>query len=95
MPSKFTLVLLAVVGLSLWVTYTLLNSKTGSSSLAIPGFQQMAKSSPIPTPETPTYNPPKDYKFDENTNVQNELDSINPQVVDTDFTDLESLQESF
>ncbi len=42
----------------------------------------MASMVPGSTPQAPPT-----FKFDSSTNLQNELDSINPQVLDSDFTD--------
>lgn len=36
-------------------------------------------------PTTSSYNPPKEIKYDSSTDLQQELDSINPQVLDEDF----------
>lgn len=41
-----------------------------------------------------TYNPPKEFKFDSSTDLETELDSVNPQVFDGDFDDLNNLQKS-
>lgn len=38
-----------------------------------------------PAPLTPSYNPPKEIKYDSSTDLQKELDSIEPQVLDSDF----------
>lgn len=35
----------------------------------------------------PTPNAPPTFKFDSSTDLQKELDSVNPQVLDSDFTD--------
>lgn len=37
---------------------------------------------------TPAYNPPKEIKYDSNSNLKEELEAINPQVADEDFVGL-------
>lgn len=36
-------------------------------------------------PSTPSYNPPKVIKYDSSTDLKQELDSIDPKVLDEDF----------
>ncbi|MBI2086365.1 hypothetical protein HYT74_03425 [Candidatus Daviesbacteria bacterium] len=38
-----------------------------------------------PLPSASSYNPPKEIKYDSSTDLKKELDSINPQVLDSDF----------
>ncbi len=40
---------------------------------------------PVSIPQTPAYNAPKEIKYDSGTDLQTELDSVNPQVLDSDF----------
>ncbi len=49
---------------------------------------------PISEDVTPfnTYNPPKEFTFDSSTNLETELETVNPQVFDGDFDDLNNLQ---
>ena len=49
---------------------------------------------PISEDVTPfnTYNPPKEFKYDTSTDLGAELESVNPQVLDNDFDDLNNLQ---
>ena len=39
----------------------------------------------IPIPQTPSYNPPVEIKYDSSTDLKKELENINPQVSDSDF----------
>lgn len=39
---------------------------------------------PVPTP-VPTPNAPKTFKFDSSTDLKQELEKVNPQVLDSDF----------
>ncbi len=45
-----------------------------------------SQSTPVPT--TPSYNPPKEIKYDISTNLKQELDSVNPEVLESDFKDI-------
>lgn len=89
MPSRTTTTLFIIVVLLIGGWYVVAHRSLGSSGLVVPSLigvqQQTPAPSPVPVPEQPAYNPPKDFKFDANTNLQQELDSINPQVLDSDF----------
>lgn len=37
-------------------------------------------------PTTPPYNPPKEIKYDSSTDLKKELEAINPEISDNDFT---------
>jgi len=39
----------------------------------------------LPAAQTPSYNPPKEVRYGSSTDLKQELDSINPQVLDSDF----------
>lgn len=41
-----------------------------------------------PAPSISSYNPPAEVKYDSSTDLQKELDSIDPQVFDEDFSGL-------
>lgn len=71
------LILLLVVILVLVVKH---NVDGDSISLLNPLGKNMVQSTPAPTP-----NAPKIFKFDSSTDLKKELDSINPQVLDSDF----------
>ncbi|MBI2020795.1 hypothetical protein HYS94_05300 [Candidatus Daviesbacteria bacterium] len=43
------------------------------------------KSTPIPEPTAVPPNAPKTFQFDESTDLEAELEKINPQVLDSDF----------
>lgn len=40
---------------------------------------------PTPQPSSSSYNPPKEIKYDSSTDLKQELESVNPQVNDSDF----------
>lgn len=60
----------------------------GSPSLVSPASRE-DKTQPsfhsLPQPAASSYNPPKEIKYDSSTDLQKELDSIKPQVLDSDF----------
>lgn len=54
------------------------------NKLVSPGIDSVA--SPIPSAvSVPANNPPKEIKYDSSTDLQKELDSVNPQIIDSDF----------
>lgn len=66
------------------VIVVIFNSTLLPRGLALPaGRLQAPLSSPVP--EVNNYNPPVEVKYDKNTDLKKELESINPQVLDSDF----------
>lgn len=56
-------------------------------NLVSPGLNPLRfgqKTEPIPSP-SPNIKAPKEFKFDESTDLKVELEKINPQVLDSDF----------
>ncbi len=83
------ILLLILIGIFVILGNFILN-KTNSQELISPDgknlLQQITRQviSPTPTP-TPT---PIEFHFDKSTNLQKELDTINPEVLDSDFDSL-------
>lgn len=77
----------------------LLFSKSDGKLISPQKFSDMvSEAAPAPTPslpDVPAYNPPPEIKYDSTTNLQSELESINPQILDNDFTDIKDLAKSF
>ena len=92
MNSKIlTIVLALFVLIAFFVVYkfTLIPNKTLVSP-GISGIKKMLKlpmASPTQTllPQTPSYNVPKVIEYDSYTDLKQELESINPEVLDEDF----------
>ena len=57
---------------------------SSKGSLVSPGAGKTDSPSPTPMP-TPANNPPKEIRYDSSTNLQKELEAIDPQVLDSDF----------
>ncbi len=74
------LILLFVVIILTIVRY--LNNRNGL--LVSPREGKVAGQLATPVP-TSTYNPPKEIKYDSSTDLKKELDSVSPQVLDSDF----------
>lgn len=70
----------AVAILSLIIFWSI-GKNTINGNLVGPGLMQ---SSAAPTP-VPTPNAPKTFNFDSSTDLQGELEKVNPQVLDSDF----------
>lgn len=54
-----------------------------STSLISPAVKQGVNQ--LPKQQETTFNPPKEVKYDSATNLKDELNSINPEVLDEDF----------
>ncbi|MBI2338033.1 hypothetical protein HYU95_02515 [Candidatus Daviesbacteria bacterium] len=62
----------------------------GNGMLVSPGVgkivgQPTALPTSMPVPQTPSFNPPKEIQYSSGTDLRQELESINPQVLDSDF----------
>lgn len=75
--------------------------KTKFSSADISNINKTIQVSPSPSPDTglgiydtSSYNPPKEFKYERSTNLKEILDSIDPQVLNSDFEQLKSLAKS-
>lgn len=80
--SKKTLILLAIIVVG--VGWFLLSRNRENKIVSPVGLiPSSSKSTPTPTSAPP--NAPKTFKFDSSTDLKQELDSINPQVLDSDF----------
>lgn len=55
------------------------------SPMIYPIFKQNSDTSSSPMPSAPVSNTPKVIKYDSSTNLEQELETINPQVLDEDF----------
>lgn len=91
-PSKFTVVLILVLIVIGIITYIVLVPKVTGQLVVSPKISQVFNKQPSPSPEDVTpfnsYNPPKEIEYNANTNLKKELDGINPQILDDDFTPL-------
>ena len=94
--NRLTLILigvLVVVGIVVGNFVLSTKSQGNTLGLSVPQTDQNeAQSSPIP--EVPAYNPPKEFKYDSSTDLDEVLESINPQVLNNDFDDIKTLIES-
>lgn len=85
MKSKLLTVILLLMLIGIFVILSnFIFSKTNTQTLISSDGQKIT---PSPTP-TPT---PIEYHFDKSTNLKKELDSINPQVLDSDFDNLKQI----
>lgn len=77
-----------ILFLSLIIVIIFLVPKSGSKIINPVGFMQ---NKPLPGPEVSNYDPPKEIKYDSSTDLEEELDSVNPKVLDSDFDSLKNL----
>lgn len=78
MRSKWWAVLVIII-----ILVVILGSKRDRLSLIVPNFNQTSKQAekaPNATPDSP-----KQYHFNSSTDLKMELESINPQILDSDF----------
>lgn len=77
MKSKWWIILLIVI-----LLIVVLGLKRGNFGLITPNFNPTSKQTEVPnaTPDSP-----KQYNFDSSTDLKMELESINPQILDSDF----------
>jgi len=83
-------ILTAVIVLFLVAIVWIIMQATGSKSVSLvsPGIGKgvgSVESQSTPQPTVSSFNAPKEIKYDSSTDLQKELDSINPQVLDSDF----------
>ena len=81
MKSKPTLLLIAILAVVIILVIFVLPLGKQGTSLISPSFKKIVTESPTPIP-SPT---PRQFQFDQSTDLNEELDSINPQVLDSDF----------
>lgn len=54
-------------------------------SLVNPGIGRIGVESTLSPSLVPAYNPPQEIKYDSSTDLKQELETVNPQVLDSDF----------
>ena len=72
-----------IIIITLIIVIVFLGSKRTNLGLTSTNFNQTSKQTDSLPNATP--NAPKQYNFDSSTDLKKELDSINPQVLDSDF----------
>ncbi len=80
-----TIVIFCLIGITFW--FILKNAINKNGNLVGPTFiQQIIHQQLTPTPEPAAIsNAPKTFNFDSSTNLKQELEKVNPQVLDSDF----------
>lgn len=81
--QKSKIVTIVLILLLVVVVLAVKGIVSGNGQLISP-FLEKTTSSVIPSPP-PFFNPPKEIKYDSNTDLKQELETVNPQVEDTDF----------
>ncbi|MBI2019423.1 hypothetical protein HYS95_02000 [Candidatus Daviesbacteria bacterium] len=56
-----------------------------NTQLVNPSLQQETVKQSSSEPSVPLYNPPQEIKYDSSTDLKKELDTVNPQILDSDF----------
>lgn len=99
LPRSKVVILMIVVLLIFLISFAAssLFKKSNDGKLVGPDFNQLLQQSsatPAPYSDIPAYNPPKEFKYDRSTNLQAELESIDPQISTNDFEELKALIQS-
>ncbi len=79
MKSKWIVLIIIVVAIVIFFT-----QRQGVGKLVSPNLSQTSKQTIEEVPNA-TPNAPKSYNFDSSSDLKKELDSINPQILDSDF----------
>lgn len=82
----FTIILIVVLIAVVYFLYPF-----GKGGSAVNSIGNMMGQNPSPTPEVSNYNPPKEVKYDSNTDLEKELDKIDPKVLNSDFDPINNL----
>lgn len=94
MSNRGILVIILLTVLATIVVFFVINKKTLPliSPIFKPGINAKSSLPPSPVlsiaPSTPSYNPPEELHYGSATDLKQELDTINPQVLDSDFQGL-------
>ena len=78
---KVLIIILVLLAVSLFI-YSQWGSK---KELVAPSISESDSSNPTPLPQTPSFNPPPAVEYEGSTDLKQELEGINPQVLDSDF----------
>lgn len=76
--SKQKLTIVIILFLVVVVFIFVKSTANKNKSLTNPGLS-------MPLPAASSYNPPKEIKYDSSTDLKKELETVNPQVLDSDF----------
>jgi hypothetical protein len=78
-PAVVAVILVVIILL------TIVNNMNNKNGGLVSPFLGKAASKTVLPSQTPSYNPPKEIKYDSSTDLKKELESVNPQVLDEDF----------
>ncbi|MDD5147483.1 MAG: hypothetical protein PHV63_03000 [Candidatus Daviesbacteria bacterium] len=83
--NKSILITIGLILLLIVISFVIFKYATKKDlSLADPRAKNITGQS-TPVPLTPSYNPPQEVKYDSATDLKKELDSIDPQLLESDF----------
>lgn len=82
--QKLTAVLVLLLVFGVVIVAGFLNN--GNKGLISPGTGKPTASQASFSPAASSYNPPKEIKYDSSTDLKQELESVDPEVLDSDFT---------
>lgn len=88
MMNKSKIITISLILLLLVVIWLIASLTIGKNKGLTNPLLGKPASQTIQPSATPTYNPPKEIKYDGNSNLKEELEAINPEVLDEDFAGL-------
>lgn len=91
--SIFFLMLIALLVAFVTIAVVVLGGKEGVQDLISPKASEV-KSAASETTDSVS-SPPKEIRYDHSTNLRGELESISPQVLESDYEELQNLIRSF
>lgn len=71
-----------VAGIIIWIAFQYISNNNGL--LVNPWIKKTTNQLATPVPSM-LFNPPKEIKYDSSTNLEEELEKVNPEVLDSDF----------
>ncbi len=90
MGNKITIITVIIIIIIIFLGAKVMTPRGWQTKLVSPGFLGLGKQQ-IPTPSpTPSI---KQFKFDSSSILDQELESVNPEVKDSDFEELKKLIE--
>lgn len=74
--------------MSLYITLTIVNSLNNKNGKLVSPKAAIQKSQVVNSAPIPASNQPQEIKYDSTTDLKQELENIDPQVLDSDFENL-------
>lgn len=93
MNKKFIIVTMIILSAVFTIFILTKSAGDGKEALVSPAKKIFSRSTPAPAstpfpiPQTPSYNPPTEIHYNSATDLKQELETINPEVLESDFAE--------